>query len=74
MSGGQDPSDPFNQAMQSGKPSNTHLIFRGKWGEVGRHQLDFYSIGAGHLLCCEMAIEIERLREELAKPQAIKEP
>ena len=58
----------------NGTPSNTTLIFQCAHGEVGRHELDHYSIGAGHLLCVEMAKEIERLRAELAKPFAIVEP
>ena len=57
-----------------GTPSNTTLIFKGKHGEIGKHELDYYSIGAGHLLCVELAKEIERLRAELAKPHAIVEP
>ncbi|MCC7422086.1 MAG: hypothetical protein IT428_17545, partial [Planctomycetaceae bacterium] len=37
---------------------------------VGKHDDEFYTIGAGHQLCVDMAKEIERLRAELADVKA----
>lgn len=44
------------------------IIFKGERGEVGRHDGEFYTYGAGHLLCVEMAQEIERLRDDGVYP------
>ena len=55
---------------------NGKIIFKGEYGTIGLQEdgVNFYSYGAGHMLCVELAKEIIRLRAELAKPLAIVEP
>jgi hypothetical protein len=49
-------------------------IFKGRIGEVIRIDKGLIVHGDYFSLCREMAMEIERLRAELAKPQMFVEP
>lgn len=51
--------------------SEREILFESKWGKVWRPDADgnFTTMGAGHLLCCDLAKRIIKLEKQLREAE-----